>query len=100
MIGCLVVTNDSGHVIGLLSEHDVLQRVALEIPDLDARTVGEVMTQTPETVQENDPIAYALQRMMVGDLRHLPLVDETGTAVGIISSRDVVRYLSELVDVD
>ena len=96
-IGCLVVTNDSGHVIGLLSEHDVLQKVALEIPDLDARTVGEVMTQTPETVHESDPIAYVLQRMMVGDHRHLPVVDADNRPVGVVSSRDVIRYIEQVI---
>ena len=74
----------------------------LDVVQLLAR--GDLGVQVPvpptgEGVEILAELAAGLE-MMVGDLRHLPLVDEGGTAVGIISSRDVVRYLSELVNVD
>lgn len=97
-IGCLVVTGERGELVGLLSERDFMLKVALETPDLGARTVGEVMTRKPETVQESDPIAYALQRLMVADLRHLPVIDADNRPVGVISSRDVIRYVEETID--
>jgi len=96
-IGCLLVTGDDGHLEGLLSERDFMLKVALEIPDLSTRTVGDVMTRTPETVRENDPIAYALQRLMVADIRHLPVLDTDGRPVGVISSRDVIRYVEKVI---
>jgi len=98
-IGCLVVTGENERLVGLLAERDLLRNAALETPELSARTVGDVMTQRPECVREDRPLAYALQRMMVGDHRHLPVVDEECRAVGVISSRDVVRYLEEIIAV-
>jgi CBS-domain-containing membrane protein len=99
-VGCLLVTGATGKLCGIITERDFLNRVALEALDLTQARVADFMTPNPDTIEPDKPLGYALQRMMVGDLRHLPLVDEAGTAVGIISSRDVVRYLSELVDVD
>ncbi|MCP3858958.1 MAG: CBS domain-containing protein [Phycisphaeraceae bacterium] len=96
-IGCLVVTDGGGQLVGLLSERDFLLKVALETPDLNARTVGEVMTRKPETVQESDPIAYALQRLMVADLRHLPVIDADNRPVGVITSGGVIRYVEEMI---
>jgi CBS domain-containing protein len=98
-VGCLIVTDEDGRVTGLLSERELLERVALETPDLAGRTVGDVMTRRPESVQQGRAIAYALQRMVVGDHRHLPVVDEERRAVGVISSRDVVRYVERMIDV-
>ncbi|MGD8330783.1 MAG: CBS domain-containing protein [Acidobacteriota bacterium] len=96
--GCLIVTDEDGRVTGILSERELLERVALETPDLAARTVGDVMTRRPESVQRHRPLAYALQRMVVGDHRHLPVVDEQRRAVGVISSRDVIRYVGKMID--
>ncbi|NHZ72947.1 MAG: CBS domain-containing protein [Nitrospirae bacterium] len=96
-IGCLIVTNEDGEVVGLLSERDLLEKAALEIADFRAGTVEGLMTRSPETVQERDPVAYALQRMMVGDHRHLPVIDSAGRAVGVVSSRDVVQYIERVV---
>jgi len=97
-LGCLIVTDEDGRVTGILSERELLERVALETPDLAARTVGDVMTRRPESVEQDRALAYALQRMVVGDHRHLPVVDEQQRAVGVSSSRDVLRYVERMVD--
>jgi CBS domain-containing protein len=57
------------------------------------------MTPKPETIEPERPLAYALQRMTVGDLRHLPLVDEENRSVGVISSRDIINHLAAVVGV-
>ena len=93
-IGCLVVTGKNERLVGLLAERDLLRNAALEAPELSAHTVGDVMTQRPESVREDRPLAYALQRMIVSDLRYLPLIDATGQPVGIASSRDIINYIA------
>jgi CBS domain-containing protein len=40
-------------------------------------------------------IAFAVQRMDLGAYRHLPIVDQRGDLVGIISARDILRHLTE-----
>jgi CBS domain-containing protein len=97
-IGCLLVTDRGGKLCGILTERDLVNKVAGRIEDLTAHTVSPFMTPRPETVRADHLIAHALQRMMVSDLRYLPLVDDEGRPKEIISSRDIVRYLTSLVE--
>jgi CBS domain-containing protein len=55
------------------------------------------MTGDPETTKLEHPLAHAIHRMVVGDHRHLPLVDADGRPAGIVSSRDIVNYLASEV---
>lgn len=92
-VGCLLVT-DRGRLTGIFTERDLLTRVLA--PGLPLQTpVGSVMTPDPVTVAARDPIRTAIRRMQRGGYRHLPVVDERGRPVGVVSARDVVRYLVE-----
>lgn len=91
-IGCLLVEED-GKVTGVFTERDVLNRVLPDRGNL-ASSVSQFMTASPETVSHSDSIAYAMHAMSVGGYRHLPVAGDAGDAVGIISARDVLRYLS------
>jgi len=97
MFGCVLVTDPDGRLCGIFTERDVLYKLAGKVDDLAARPVSQYMTPNPEVVQEGQLIASALQRMMVGDLRHLPIVDEQGRPTKILSSRDVIGYGVSLV---
>jgi len=91
-IGCLLV-EEEGKVAGIFTERDVLNRVLPNQNDLD-RPVSDVMTPTPQTISMTDSIAYAMHEMAMGGYRHLPIADADGTAAGIISARDLVRFLA------
>lgn len=91
-IGCLIVINEAGLVSGILSEQDILRKVPVG-QKLPERTVSEVMTSRPEVVEAGQPLAYVLHRMMVGDIRHVPVTDAGRRPVGVVSSRDVINYL-------
>jgi CBS domain-containing protein len=91
-IGCLLVTDSDGGLCGILTERDVLYKVAGKVEDLAAQPVSRYMTRDPEVIREDQLLASALQRMMVGDLRHLPIVDERSHPKKILSSRDVIDY--------
>jgi CBS domain-containing protein len=92
-IGCLLVTAADGSLAGILTERDLLQKVAGHGLDLDQCAVQDFMTEVPETSRADHPLGYAIQRMIVSDLRYLPLVNETGQPVGIASSRDIIEYI-------
>lgn len=97
-IGCLLVTDSRGKLCGILTERDLLNKVAGRVDDLARHTVRDFMAFRPETGQADQLLAYALQRMKVGDHRHLPLVDDEGRPKEIISSRDIINYLASLVE--
>jgi CBS domain-containing protein len=56
----------------------------------------KVMTRDPESLRASDSVAYALQKMSVGRFRHVPLVDDQGIPVGMITTRDLVDFIVEL----
>jgi len=92
-IGCVMVTDDNDRLVGIFTERDVLMRVAGLVDDVSSANVGEYMTPNPVAVKVDLPIAHALHLMSVYGFRHLPLVDDDNRPTGIISFRDVVRYL-------
>jgi CBS domain-containing protein len=96
-IGCVLVTDSDGKLCGIFTERDVLNKLAGKVDDLSAQAVSQYMTHEPEVVQEGQLLASAMQRMTVGDLRHLPIVDEQGRPKKIMSSRDVIDYEVRLV---
>jgi CBS domain-containing protein len=96
-IGCLLVTDPDGKLCGIFTERDLLYKVAGKVEDLTAQPVSRYMTPNPEVIREDQLLASALQRMMVGDLRHLPIVDEQSRPKKILSSRDVIDYGVTLV---
>ena len=90
-IGCLLVLEDE-KVVGIFTERDLLNKVAGKTPDLQKIRVREVMTANPVVLKEDDSIAFALNKMAVGGFRHIPVVVK-GFPIGIISVRNVLRYL-------
>ena len=93
-IGCVLVTAVGGSLVGILTERDLLQKVAGHGLDLDQCAVQDFMTEVPETSRVDHPLGHAIQRMIVSDLRYLPLVDEAGRPVAIASSRDIIDYIA------
>ena len=92
-IGCVLV-GSVDKVEGIFSERDVLLRIAHRYDEVASKPVAEFMTPDPEQLENGTPIAYALNRMSVGDFRHLPVTSE-GRLTGVISLRDVVGFLGD-----
>ena len=61
--------------------------------DASKTPVRKRMTPNPESLRPTDSIAYALNKMSLGDYRHVPLVDNARVPVGVISVKDIVNYL-------
>ena len=90
-IGCLLVVAD-GLLRGIVTERDVLNKIADDVSNL-GQPVRDFMTPDPVTIRSQDSIAYALHAMVLGDYRHMPVVDEDSRPSGIISVRDILRFL-------
>lgn len=94
-LGAIIVERD-GQPVGIFTERDLMRRVVAAGIGLD-RALEEVMTPDPETLGLDDGMAYALNRMTVGGFRNIPIVDEHGAMVGIVSQREVVDYIVSLL---
>ena len=94
-VGCVLVEQE-GKLVGIFTERDVLAKVATTGIDIDRTTVESIMTAAPETLSLEDGIAFALNKMVVGGFRHIPLVDGANRPVGVIAMRNVVEYMVDL----
>lgn len=93
---CAVVV-DEGGIAGIFTERDVLNKLADRFERRADGPVREFMTPDPVTLTPDDPIVFGLNRMMVGDYRHIPL-ERDGRMVGVVSVRDVLAYLVDHFD--
>lgn len=88
-----VLVEEQGRITGIFSERDLMLRVDHSDPAWTARPVSEVMTRAPRTIGENQPIEEALNIMLTGGHRHLPIVDGAGALLGIVSVRDILIHI-------
>jgi CBS domain-containing protein len=92
-VGCLLVCN-ADTLLGIFTERDLMQRVLAPGRPLTL-PVSACMTPNPVTVSPTAPIGAAVQLMVDGGYRHLPVVDAVGQPVGVLSVKRIVHYLVE-----
>jgi CBS domain-containing protein len=88
---CLLVC-DRGRLVGIFTDRDAVVRVAGK--RLDAFDVRDFMTPDPAVLRHEDTLAVAVHKMAVGDFRHIPIVDESGSPVGVVAAADVFRHIA------
>lgn len=97
--GCVLVEHGR-RLLGIFTERDVLTKIVGSGVDIDRTTVDRVMTPDPECLSPDERAAYALNKMSVGGFRHIPLVDDDGRPVGVVSMRNVVDYMVDLLQAE
>ena len=89
-VGSVVVV-DEGRLAGIFSERDVMFRVVMEGRDPERTLVEEVMTSHVQTIPPDTTGDAALRIMHQNHIRHLPVVDEKGRILGIVSMRNLLQ---------
>ena len=89
-VGALPVV-DGGELVGIVSERDVVRELHERGHDLLAATVGEIMSADVVTCSPRDPAADLARVMTDRRIRHLPVCDESGRLIGIVSIGDLVK---------
>ncbi|HCM41743.1 MAG TPA: CBS domain-containing protein [Candidatus Omnitrophota bacterium] len=92
--GYIVIADHQRKVVGMFTETDVLNRV-LGKKEIWSKLVSELMTKTPIVLSVNDTVSRAIEIMGKNRFYHIPLVDEKGTLVNVISVRTLIRFLAE-----
>lgn len=96
-IACVVVIDEQHKPVGILSEQDVVNRIAPEYPRIADQPISTVMTAEPVVVYETETPARALNVMGSGFFRHLPVCDVNGKLIGVIGVRRLTEYLQQHV---
>ena len=92
-----VLIADAGHVRGIFTERDLLERVIALGRVPRAVAIEQVMTRDPVVLRHDDSLAVAINKMVMGLFRHLPLVDAAGRVDGVVSSRELLKHLHRLL---
>ena len=90
-IGALVVTDADDKLVGILSERDIVRKLADTPGETLPKKVEEIMTKKIETCTEDETIISVLSRMSNGRFRHMPVM-EGDKLVGMITIGDVVNF--------
>lgn len=90
-IGALLV-GDGDKPAGILSERDIVHLIAAEGADALDRSVETVMTSKVVTCGPSDTIDSVMAKMTRGRFRHVPVVDEKGALLGLVSIGDIVKH--------
>ncbi len=94
-IACVVVVNDENQPVGIISERDVMTRVAGRFDQLADQPIAEVMTPEPVRVYAGDTPARVLNVMVTRGVRHVPVLDADNRLVGVIGARRLTAYLQK-----
>lgn len=97
-IGALPVT-DGDSVVGILSERDLVYRIAEHGPEVLDWPAERLMSSPAITVEPSTPVLNALSLMTRRRIRHLP-VTESGRLTGIVSIGDLVKYRIEQIEAE
>lgn len=92
-IGSLVVVNDANEPVGMFTTTD-LARLTADEQSPSETTVEEYMTTDFFTLNAGNGVRDAAAKMMGEGVHHLPVVDEDGAVIGMISTMDITAFLS------
>lgn len=98
-IGAVPVVDETGAVLGVFSERDVIGCLQEHGAGALDRTVAGAMTAPAVTVTRRDAVIAALSLMTRRRIRHLPVV-EGDTLVGIVSIGDLVKYRIDRIEAE
>ena len=90
-IGALVVSEDGRSVVGIVSERDVVRRLADEGAETLTHTVGSIMTPSVTCAPPSATTADLMTLMTDSRIRHIPVLDPDELLIGIVSIGDVVK---------
>lgn len=100
-VGCLIVVEkDDGNQfpVGMLTDRDIAIEVVAFGLDPNALTAGDVMSEKPAVVEEDDDLLDVLARMRERGARRLPVTRPDGALAGVIALDNVLEALGEQLD--
>jgi CBS domain-containing protein len=97
-LGCVIVTNKDGKPLGIITERDLVVRVLTKNLQPVAVKAKDIMTAPLATIDPDATISDVARRMSRLDIRRLGVIYK-GDLVGVISSKDVLGVMPELIEI-
>ena len=90
--GSIIAVDAGMNLLGMMTERDIFQRVVATSLDPSVTTVGDVMTTNVRTAKEDDDLLDWLRIMSNERFRRLPIVNDDGKLIAVMSQGDFVSY--------
>jgi len=97
-LGCIIVANKQGKPLGIITERDLVVRVLAKNARPDSLEAKEVMTSPLITIEPDATISEAARRMSRLNIRRLVVIYK-GQITGLVSSKDVLGVMPELIEI-
>ncbi len=94
----VTITNDRGHLVGVITEFALQQRIGCDSIDLDAVTAEEMMIAEPNTISVRSTIAEGIRTLENDGRSNVALVGETGQPSGVASVRQIAEFIDAALD--
>lgn len=98
-VAALLVAADDA-LLGIVTERDISARVVAAGLDPDATTLDAVMSPRPRSLSPDDSISEALELMRRHSFRHLPVLDDDGRPMAMVSVRDLYAVVQTQLEHD
>jgi signal-transduction protein with cAMP-binding, CBS, and nucleotidyltransferase domain len=90
-IGCLITTDEDGKISGVISERDMITKVALKGKKAKDVILKDISTKDLVTATPNDSVDVCMNKMIQNDIRHLPILNDQNSVVGLLSIKDCAK---------
>ena len=90
-VGCLPVVDADGRVVGMVTDRDLLMSTWFQGQRLDELAVDGAMAHRVQGCRPDEAVERALERMSTHQVRRLPVLDDEGRPLGVVSLNDVAR---------
>ena len=90
-VGAVAIIDEDSRVAGIFTERDVLSKLSLSGRDPEQISVYELMTTPVELATRATGLGEAMSTMVERHYRHLPVVDDDGRLLGMVSIRHILQ---------
>jgi len=90
-IGALPITDENKVIKGMLTDRDIVVQVVARGRDVDSITARELEQGDLITIRPEDSIEHAADLMATHQVRRIPVVENDGKVVGIVSQADIAK---------
>ena len=96
-VGALVVSPDGIRIAGIVSERDIVAALPIHFHELGRLHVRDIMTVNVTTCTPHTTVSDLMMLMTEHRIRHIPVVNDAGELISIVSIGDVVKsHVSEI----
>ncbi|CAG8674867.1 11609_t:CDS:2, partial [Acaulospora morrowiae] len=88
----VLVVDESDRLIGIVTDKDLSFRVCAEGLNPNATALAQIMTRDPDCVTISSNATDALNRMVSGGFRHLPILDDSGDIIGLLDITECLLH--------